>query len=111
MVKALEAPVEYYKSLKKSYWEKRDLLNSILQKAGFKTYLPQGSYYIMADITDFGHNDDTKFCEYLIKEVGVAAIPMSAFYPEDKPVKHLIRFCFAKRNEILEKAGLRLSKL
>ncbi len=111
MVEALKAPVEYYESLKKNYWEKRDLLNSILQKAGFKTYLPQGSYYIMADITDFGYDDDTKFCEYLIREVGVAAIPMSAFYSENKPVKHLIRFCFAKRNEILEKAGIRLSKL
>jgi len=111
MVKALEAPVEYYESLKRSYLEKRDLLNSILQEAGFKTYPPQGSYYIMADITDFGYDDDTKFCEYLIKEVGVAAIPMSAFYSENKPLKHLIRFCFAKRNEILEMAGRRLSKL
>ena len=97
--------------MKKDYWEKRDLLNSILKDAGFKTYTPEGSYYIVTDISDMGYTDDVQFCKDLIKDIGVAAIPMSAFYSESDPVKHLVRFCFAKKNEILEKAGERLKKL
>lgn len=111
MIEALHAPSSYYESLKRQYWEKRDLLNSILQDAGFKTYPPQGSYYIVTDISDFKKSDDVQFCEWLIKNIGVAAIPMSAFYSENNPVTHLVRFCFAKKNEILEEAGKRLQNL
>ncbi|NVM27306.1 MAG: aminotransferase class I/II-fold pyridoxal phosphate-dependent enzyme [Candidatus Helarchaeota archaeon] len=111
MAEALRAPKSYYETLKQNYWEKRDLLNSILEDAGFKTFLPQGSYYIVTDISNFNYKDDVQFCEFLIKKIGVAAIPMSAFYSESGPVTNLVRFCFAKKNEVLEAAGERLHKL
>jgi len=111
MAEALRAPSSYYDNLKREYWKKRDLLNSILQNAGFKTFPPQGSYYIVADISNFDFKDDVQFCEYLIKEIGVAAIPMSVFYSETNPVINLIRFCFAKKNPVLEAAEARLKRL
>jgi aspartate/methionine/tyrosine aminotransferase len=111
MAEALRAPLSYYDNLKREYWKKRDLLNSILQSAGFKTFTPQGSYYIVADISNFNFKDDIQFCEYLIKEIGVAAIPMSVFYSETNPVINLIRFCFAKKNPVLEAAEARLKRL
>ncbi len=111
MAEALRAPISYFDTLKQKYWKKRDLLNSILQDSGFKTYLPQGSYYIVTDISNFNYKDDVQFCEFLIKKIGIAAIPMSAFYSESDPVRNLVRFCFAKKNEVLEAAGERLQKL
>jgi aspartate/methionine/tyrosine aminotransferase len=111
MAEAVRAPLSYYENLKREYWKKRDLLNSILQNAGFRTFPPQGSYYIVADISNFNPKDDIQFCEYLIKEVGVAAIPMSVFYSETNPVTNLVRFCFAKKNPILEAAEARLKRL
>jgi len=111
MVDAIQAPPSYYENLRREYCSKRDLLNNILREAGFQTIIPQGAYYIVADISNFKINNDVKFCEYLIKETGVAAIPMSAFYAENNPETHLIRFCFAKKNEILKEAGRRLQKL
>lgn len=101
----------YYETLKQDYWKKRNLLNAYLKDAGFPTILPQGSYYIVTDISDFGFPDDIDFCEFLIKEIGVAAIPMSAFYSEKSEVKNLVRFCFAKKDEVLQKAGEKLKVL
>ena len=63
----------------------------------------------MADISEFGWKDDVDFCEWLAREVGVAAVPGSSFFHE--PVRHLIRFHFAKRSETLAAAGERLLKL
>ena len=111
MVEAFNSPNSYYDGLKQDYWKKRDFLNNALQDAGFKTYPPEGSYYIVTEIADMGHSDDIKFCEDLIKNVGVAAIPMSAFYNEENPVKNLVRFCFAKNDHVLEEASKRLKKL
>lgn len=111
MTEAMRAPLSYYENLKREYWKKRDFLNSILQNAGFKTYPPQGSYYIVVDIANFKYKDDIQFCEYLIKEIGVAAIPMSVFYSETNPVTNLIRFCFAKKDSVLETAEKRLKRL
>jgi aspartate/methionine/tyrosine aminotransferase len=111
MIEAMHAPQSYYKTLKRDYRSKRDLLDGILRDAGFQTYTPQGAYYIVTDISEFNHPNDVEFCEYLIKEVGVAAIPMSAFYSAADPVTNLIRFCFAKKSEVLQEAGKRLKKL
>jgi len=63
----------------------------------------------MMDISGMGHGNDVKFCEWLVKEIGVAAVPGSSFFKE--PVRHLIRFHFAKREETLRQAGERLLKL
>jgi len=111
MAEALRTPRSYYEHLRQEYRIKRDLLNTILQESGFKTFPPQGAYYIVCDITPLGFNDDLAFCKQLIQEVGVAAIPMSAFYSKANPVKHLIRFCFAKDNQVLQAAGERLKTL
>ena len=64
---------------------------------------------MLVDISEFGHSDDTTFCHWLAKEIGVAAVPGSSFFAE--PVKHLIRFHFAKRDETLHEAGRRLLQL
>ena len=64
---------------------------------------------MIVDISDFGYQDDTAFCHWLAEEIGVAAVPGSSFFAE--PVKHLIRFHFAKRVETLRAAGERLRRL
>jgi len=66
-------------------------------------------YYVLVDISDFGHKDDLAFCHWLAKEVGVAGVPGSSFFHE--PVNHLIRFHFAKREETLIESGQRLLRL
>ncbi len=70
---------------------------------------PEGAYYVLVDISPFGYSDDTEFCYWLAKEIGVAVVPGSSFFSE--PVNHLIRFNFAKRDETLIAAGERLIKL
>ena len=80
-----------------------------LDQAGLTYTKPQGAYYVMVDISEFGWNDDTAFCEWLAHEVGVAAVPGSSFFRG--PVKHLIRFHFAKHTPTLQAAGERLLKL
>lgn len=108
-VTALELPDSYYAGLLASYAEKRDLFLGYLDKAGLTYSRPQGAYYVMVDISEFGWNDDVAFSEWLAREVGVAAVPGSSFFHE--PVRNLIRFHFAKRSETLAAAGERLLKL
>ncbi len=105
-VTALELPNSYYLQLQKDYTRKRDVFLSYLDKAGLIYTSPQGAYYVMVDISGMGHRSDVKFCEWLVKEVGVAAVPGSSFFRE--PVRNLIRFHFAKREDTLRKAGERL---
>ncbi|MHA1269848.1 MAG: aminotransferase class I/II-fold pyridoxal phosphate-dependent enzyme [Candidatus Helarchaeota archaeon] len=113
MAKAMELGPEdeYFSKLKKDYNNRREILNKKLKEVGFKTIPTEGTYYIVADITPFGEKDDMKFCEFMTKEIGVAAIPMSAFYYQNDKVKNLIRLCFSKKIENLEEAGRRLEKL
>ncbi len=80
-----------------------------LRRAGLKFTEPEGAYYVLVDISDFGHADDTAFCHWLAKEIGVAAVPGSSFFAE--PVHHLIRFHYAKKEETLHAAGERLLRL
>jgi len=108
-VAGLELPESYYHELQAVYAEKRDVFLKYLDQAGLTYTKPQGAYYVMVDITEFGWNDDTAFCEWLAREAGVAAVPGSSFFRE--PVKHLIRFHFAKQTPTLQAAGERLLKL
>ena len=80
-----------------------------LDQAELRYTVPQGAYYVMIDISEFGWQDDTEFCEWMAREVGVAAVPGSSFFHE--PVHHLIRLHYAKRTETLTAAGERLLKL
>ena len=108
-VAALELPDDYYADLRRSYTAKRDCFLGWLDRAGLSYVRPQGAYYVLVDVSEFGVTDDMKFCEWLAREVGVAAVPGSSFFHE--PVNHLIRFHFAKREETLDLAGERLLPL
>jgi aminotransferase len=105
-VTALEFPASYYEELQAHYTAKRDLFLGYLDRAGLVYSRPQGAYYVMVDVAEFGCTDDVAFCEWLAQAVGVAAVPGSSFFRE--PVRNLIRFHFAKREETLHAAGERL---
>ncbi len=108
-VTALNLPSDYYQELQADYTHKRDLFCEYLDDADLKYVKPQGAYYVLVDISDFKAKDDTAFCRYLAREIGVAAVPGSSFFHE--PVHHLIRFHFAKNDDILIEAGQRLSRI
>jgi len=100
---------EYYANLQAVYTEKKDFFLQGLDTLGLKYTNPQGAYYVMVDISEFGATNDVDFCEWLASEVGVAAVPGSSFFKED--VHHLIRFHFAKNKETLAEALKRLESL
>jgi aspartate/methionine/tyrosine aminotransferase len=108
-VAGLELPDSYYGDLLAIYTEKRNFFLKCLDDAGLKYSSPQGAYYVMVDVSEFGGTDDVTFCEWLAREVGVAAVPGSSFFHES--IHDFIRFHFAKRTETLAAAGARLSKL
>jgi aminotransferase len=108
---ALSLPESYYNNLQKEYQKKRDFIVPVLQDAGFKCDFPDGAYYVMSDISDFGFKDDIEFTKYLIREIGVAVVPGSSFYHDKNLGKSQIRFCFCKKDETLEAAAERLQKL
>ena len=108
-VTALAFPQSYYDGLLAAYTKKRDVFLGALDRAGLRYTKPQGAYYVLVDIREFYDRDDTLFCEWLAKEVKVAAVPGSSFFRE--PVTNLIRFHFAKKEETLIAAGERLAGL
>jgi aminotransferase len=110
-VVALNLPDSYYEKLSMEYQKRRDLLLDRLDEAGFRCFRPQGAYYIMADIGEFGYADDVSFVRHLVKDPGVAAVPGSSFYSDSNAGVALIRFCFCKKYETLEKAGDRLRRI
>jgi aminotransferase len=110
-VVALQLPKSYYAELARSYESKRDLLVGILERVGFRCFLPFGAYYVMCDISAFGFPDDVTFCRHLVEEVGVAAVPGSSFFSHPESGEQLVRFCFAKKKETLEAAAERLERL
>jgi aminotransferase len=108
---ALGLPASYYKELQTEYLRKRDFIVPVLKDAGFKCDHPEGAYYVMADISDFGFADDIEFTKHLIREIGVAVVPGSSFYHEASMGSQIVRFCFCKKDETLEAAAERLAKL
>jgi L-glutamine---4-(methylsulfanyl)-2-oxobutanoate aminotransferase len=108
-IAGLELPDSYYLDLQTAYTKKRELFLGYLRRAGLRFSEPEGAYYVLVDISDFGHGSDTAFCEWLISTIGVAAVPGSSFFKE--PVHDYIRFHFAKREETLVAAGERLLEL
>ena len=108
-------PEQYYRDLAALYTEKRDYFCGGLDKLGLKHTVPQGSYFVLLDISDFlalpqfAGWSDLAFCEWMIRETGVAAVPGSSFFRE--PVNNLIRLHFARSKETLDEALSRLSKL
>lgn len=108
---ALSLPAAYYDRLRSDYQARRDLLLPVLERAGFKVFVPDGAYYVMTDIEGFGFADDLAFTEYLIREIGVACVPGSSFYSKAANGSQQVRFCFCKKDETLIAAGERLTKL
>jgi aspartate/methionine/tyrosine aminotransferase len=101
----------YYDQLRREYTARRDLLAGALKAAGLTALPVQGSYFLLADVQAMGFADDVSFCRYLTAEIGVAAIPPSAFYADPARAPLLARFCFAKRDETLRAAAERLQRL
>lgn len=114
-VAGLEMPQSYYENLCALYTEKRDHFLAGLDRIGLKHNVPQGTYFVMIDISDFlalpqfAGWTDLQFCEWMIREVGVAAVPGSSFFRE--PVNHLIRMHFARGTDVLDEAVRRMEKL
>jgi aminotransferase len=108
-VAGLNLPDSYYRGLIESYTEKRDLFVGYLRRSGLPFTEPEGAYYVMVDIGPSGWTDDRAFCQWMVKDLGVAAVPGSSFFRE--PVSTWIRLHFAKRPETLQAAGKRLVDL
>lgn len=108
---ALSAPREYFEDLQALYTARRDLLAEGLDRLGFGVYLPQGTYFLMADHRPFGLDDDISFVHHLIEEVGVAAIPPSVFYEDPADGAGMVRFAFCKSEETLRAALKRMEAL
>ena len=100
---------DYYDDLLEKYTRKRDLFLQGLDDLNLAHTTPEGAYYVLLDISEFGYESDLKFCEDLARMVGVGAVPGSSFFRE--PVNHLIRLHFAKRDETLSDALNRLEQL
>lgn len=109
VVTALNFDDSYYDEVLDLYTAKRDLFCQGLDSIGLEHNVPQGAYYVMMDISEFGYDSDLDFCEDLASKVGVGAVPGSSFFRE--PVNHLVRFHFAKRDETLNAALENLKSL
>ena len=114
-VAGLGLPETYYEELLKTYTQKRNYFLEGLDRIGLKHNVPQGTYFVMLDIEAFlelprfSGFTDLEFCEWMIKSIGVAAVPGSSFFRE--PVNHLIRLHFARQQSTLEEALRRLEKM
>ncbi|HEX5431568.1 MAG TPA: aminotransferase class I/II-fold pyridoxal phosphate-dependent enzyme [Bryobacteraceae bacterium] len=108
---ALSLPDDYYEALARDYQDRRDTLLAILERAGFRCLRPRGAYYIMADISEFGFDDDLSFVRHLIEKAGVAAVPGSSFFQNAGDGAKFARFCFCKKYETLRSAEQRLSRI
>ena len=100
---------DYYQALQNTYTKKRDLFLKGLDDLKIAHTDPQGAYYVLLDISEFGYESDLVFCEDLARKVGVGAVPGSSFFHE--PVNHLIRLHFAKQEATLQEALNRLADM
>ncbi len=106
IARALDIGGDYYATLAADYQKKRDMLAAALREAGFTPYVPQGAYYMLAEVPE-GAGDDKQAAQALLEESRVASVPGSAFYASDRG-KKLLRFCFAKDFDALEEACRRI---
>ena len=108
-VVGLNFPDSYYADLQAHYTHMKNLFVDGLKNIGLNFTDPQGAYYVLVDISEFGYKCDLEFCEDLARKVGVSAVPGSSFFKED--VNHLVRLHFAKKDETLNEALDRLSEI
>lgn len=110
-IAALNLPASYYEELVLKYDKNRQQLLTTLTESGFSCFSPEGAYYIMTDISDFGFPDDTAFAHWLVKEVGIGGVPGSSFYSRSEFGRTKFRFMFSLKKDILEQAGERLMRI
>jgi aspartate/methionine/tyrosine aminotransferase len=108
-VVGLRFPASYYDELLREYTERRDLFLKGLDDLGIRHTTPEGAYYVMLDISEYGYESDLDFCEKLAEKVGVGAVPGSSFFRED--MNSLIRLHFAKKRDTLYEALNRLENM
>lgn len=108
-VTGLKFGEEYYKALQQEYTDKRTLFLDGLERIGLNFTKPEGAYYVLMDISEFGYKSDTEFCEKLAQYVGVGAVPGSSFFKE--PENRYIRFHYAKKDKTLNNALEHLAQI
>lgn len=108
-VVGLNFPDSYYQELQQHYTHMRELFTGGLEQIGLSFTKPEGAYYVMVDISEFGYESDLQFCEDLARKVGVGAVPGSSFFRE--PENRYIRFHFAKQDATLQGALERLADI
>ncbi|MDQ7030307.1 MAG: methionine aminotransferase [Ardenticatenia bacterium] len=108
---ALRAGDDYFEALRRDYQARRDFMLDLFAQIGLPAYVPEGTYFVLVDIGETDFPDDVAFCRHLVTEVGVAAIPPTAFYINKHEGRHLVRFTFCKRWATLEAAAERLIRL
>lgn len=102
---------DYFRAFTASMQEKRDRLTTGLSAAGFDVLPCEGTYFATVDIGSVGREDDAAFCREITEKAGVAAVPVSAFYPEAQSApRRYARFCFCKKAEVLDEASRRLKR-
>ncbi len=109
VVTALNFPAEYYDGLAAEYAASRDVLLSYLDRTGLAYTRPEGAYFVMLDVSPFGYASDVEFAHWMTREIGVAPVPGSSFFPQ--PENRYVRLNFAKKPATLHAAGERLLKL
>jgi len=109
-VTALQLPQSYYDNLLTFYASKRAIITETLDKMGLSYTLPQGAYYVFADITNTRFKTDWDFANYMVKEIGVAVVPGSSFFLDPAEGNRYVRFCFSKTEETLRLAQDKLLK-
>jgi aspartate/methionine/tyrosine aminotransferase len=107
-VMALGLDDSFFAGLADHYRRRRDMLFQALTESGFAPFQPQGAYYIMANVSGFGFDDDMAFARDLMERGGVACVPGSSFFDDPADGAQLVRFCFCKKEETLAEAGRRL---
>jgi aspartate/methionine/tyrosine aminotransferase len=108
---ALNEQHGYFNTLPEIYAGRRQAAVEMLEKAGFRCYIPGGAYYVMTDITAFGAADDVSFARHMVEHFGVAGVPGSSFYLDKRCGITQMRFCFCKNYETLSLAGFNLAGL
>ena len=108
---ALSLGDDYYAALRNGLQAKRDRLCEGLAGVGFEVYAPLGTYFVTVDIRPLGWDDGVAFCRELPRHCGVVAVPCQVFYDDPAKARHLVRFAFCKRDDVLDEALRRLSAL
>jgi N-succinyldiaminopimelate aminotransferase len=107
----LRLPDAYFEELRSGLRARRDRLVAGLRDVGFEAYVPQGTYFVTADVRPLGYDDGIEFCRDLPRRAGVVAIPTQVFYDDVEAGRPLVRFAFCKRDEVLDEAISRLRSL